>query len=218
LSPRVRKDTKRAISALKSGKLQEAEKYLEAALKSDPADSNLDFLLGYLFFQKRDFAQASTYLGSATSLNPKNVQAITLLGRTGLEQRDYPAARSALERAVLADSENWVPHNLLANAYLQEKNYPGARDEAQTAITRGKGSASSAQLVLGQALLNLGETSEGIQALNVFLQQSPQHPVAGQVRNLIAQVQEQSTAQTPSEALQAKARLLGVDPLSALPA
>jgi len=219
LSPKTRKDTKRAVSALKSGKLQEAEKYLEAALKSDPADSNLDFLLGYLFFQKRDFAQASTYLSSATSLNPKNVQALTLLGRTGLEQRDYPAARSALERAVLADSENWVPHNLLANAYLQEKNYPGARDEAQTAIARGKGSASSAQLVLGQALLNLGERSEGIQALNVFLQQSPQHPVAGQVRNLIAQVQEQSTAQAPSEAaLQAKASLPGVDPLSALPA
>jgi tetratricopeptide (TPR) repeat protein len=219
LSPKIRKDTKRAVSALKSGKLQDAQKYLEAALKFGPADSNLNFLLGYLFFQKRDFAQASTYLGRATSLNPNNVQALTLLGRTGLERRDYPAARSALERAVLADSENWVPHNLLANAYLQEKNYPGARDEAQTAITRGKTSASSAQLVLGQALLNLGETSEGIQALNMFLQQSPQHPVAGQVRNLIAQVQEQSTAQAPAEAaLQAKARLPGVDPLSALPA
>jgi tetratricopeptide (TPR) repeat protein len=219
MSPKIRKDIRRAVSALKSGKLQEAQKYLDAAHKSDPSDSNLNFLLGYLYFQKRDFTQASTYLGTATAINPNNVQALALLGRVGLERRDYPAARSALEQAVLADSENWVSHNLLADVYLQENNYSRARDEAEIAIDKGKSSASSAQLVLGQALLNLGQTPEGIQALNVFLQQSPQHPVAGQVRNLIAHIQEQAPTQASSEAaLQARTRLSGVDPLSALPA
>ena len=142
-----------------------------------------------------------------------------MLGRASLERQDYPAARSALEQAVLADPENWLPHNLLADTYLHEKNYDKARDEAQIAITKGKTAANPAQLVLGQALVNLGHNQEGIQALDIFLKESPQHPVAGQVRNLIAEIQGQDAAPAPAEnTLQAKARLSGVDPLLALPA
>ena len=221
MSGKTRKEAKRAVSALKSGNLKEAQKQLDEAYKSAPSSPDLNFLLGYLFFQKKDFAQAGTYLGTATNLNPHNAQALTLLGRTGLERQDYPAARSALEQAVLADAENWLPHNLLADTYLHEKNYAKARDEAEIAITKGKSAAGSAQLVLGEALVNLGHNQEGIQALNVFLKESPRHPIAGQVRNLIAEIQEQTSAPAPApgeDTQQANARLTGIDPLLALAA
>ena len=218
LSSKVRNQAKHAVSALKSGNLKEAEKQLEQAYQSAPSSPELNFLLGYLYFQKKDFAQAGTYLGTATTLNPHNAQALTLLGRTGLERQDYPAARSALEQAVLSDPENWLPHNLLADTYLHQKNYDKARDEAQIAIAKGKNAASPAQLVLGQALVNLGQNQEGIQALNIFLQESPKHPVAGQVRDLIAQIQGQDSAPAAAEdSLQAKAHFSGVDPLLAIP-
>ena len=217
LSPKIRKEAKRAVSALKSGNLTEAQKQLEQAYNSAPSSPDVNFLLGYLYFQKKDFAQAGNYLGTATSLNPHNAQALTLLGRTGLERQDYTAARSALEQAMLADAENWLPHNLLADTYLHEKNYAKARDEAEIAIAKGKSAAGSAQLVLGEALVNLGHNQEGIQALNVFLQESPRHPIAGQVRSLIAEIQQQGSAPAPEEdAQQGKARLTGVDPLMAL--
>lgn len=219
MSPKARKEAKRAISALKSGNFKEARKHLDEAYKSAPSSPDLNFLLGYLYFQKKDFAQAGNYLGTATTLNPHNAQALTLLGRAGLERQDYPAARSALEQAVLADAENWLPHNLLADTYLHEKDYGKARDEAQVAITKGNNAASPAQLVLGEALVNLGQSQEGVQALNLFLQASPQHPIAGQVRNLIAEIEESAANPGPAEnAPQTKARLLGVDPLLALPA
>ena len=214
LSAKTRNQARRAVSALKSGNLKEAQKQLDQAYKSAPTSPDLNFLLGYLYFQKKDFVQAGTYLGTATNLNPHNAQALTLLGRTGLERKDYPAARSALEQAVLADAENWLPHNLLADTYLHEKDYAKARDEAQVAIAKGKTIASPAQLVLGEALVNLGSNQEGIQALNLFLQESPQQPIAGQVRNLIAEIQEQASAPAPAgDALQTKAQLSGVDPL-----
>src|SRR5580700_8636338 len=219
LPPKVRKATKRAVSALKSGHFDRAQKELDEAYKSSPSSPDLNFLLGYLYFQKKDFGQAESYLEKAANLNPHHAQALTLLGRTGLERQDYPAARSALEQAVLSDPENWLPHNLLADTYLHQKNYDKARDEAQVAIAKGKNAASPAQLVLGQALVNLGQNQEGIQALNIFLQESPKHPIAGQVRNLIAEIQGQESAPAPEEdMLQAKARLTGVDPLLALPA
>jgi tetratricopeptide (TPR) repeat protein len=220
LSPRARKETQRAISALKSEKLGDAQKHLDEAYKLAPSDPNLNFLQGYLYFQKRDFVRAAAYLATASTLNPRNSQALTLLGRAGLERQDYAAARSALEQAVLADADNWLPHNLLADVYLREKNYDRARAEAKVAITKGKSAAGPAQLVLGQALLNLGDDQEGIRALNVFLQESPQHELEGQVRDLIAEVQKNGVAREASQPEMAvtTAQLSGVDPLLAMPA
>ena len=219
LSPKARKQAKRAVSALRSGNFKEAQRQLDEAHQLSPSSPDLNFLLGYLYFQKRDFAQAGTYLGAAASLNPHNAQALTLFGRTELERQDYPAARSALEQAVLADAENWLPHNLLADAYLHQKDYDKARDEAQIAITKGKTAASPAQLVLGQALVNLGHDEEAIQALNAFLDESPKHPMAEQVRSLIAEIQQHASAAASSdETPQTEARLSAVDPLSAVAA
>jgi tetratricopeptide (TPR) repeat protein len=217
LSPKARKETKHAISALKSGKLDDAQKHLDAAYKATPSDPNLNFLLGYLYSQKKDYARAIPYLTAATSGSAHDPQALTLLGRAGLEQKDYPVARSALEKAVLADSDNWLPHNLLADTYLREKNYEKARDEAQVAIAKGKAAAGPAELVLGEALVNLGQSKEGVQALNTFLQESPQQPLAGQVRSLIVQLEDRQS-NPPAEDAQTGARISGVDPLSALPA
>lgn len=217
LSPKVRKEIKHAVSALKSGNLKEAQKQLDDAYKLSPASADLNFLLGYLYFQKKDFALAETYLNAAANLNPHNAQTLTLLGRTGLERQDYPAARSALEQAVLADADNWIPHNLLADAYLHQQSFDKARDEAQIAITKGKNAASPAQLVLGQALVSMGHDQEAIQALNLFLKQSPGHPMVGQVRNLIAQIQaHQSGSAIAHDSAVAQAHLSGVDPLAAL--
>jgi tetratricopeptide (TPR) repeat protein len=193
MSPKARRQAKHAISLLKSNNLGAAEKQLAEAYRLAPSSSDLNFLLGYLYFQKKDWAQARTYLSTASSLNPHNAQALTLLGQTGLAAEDYPAARSALERAVLDDSDNWLPHHLLADAYLKLKIYDKARDEAQTAIRKGNTSASAAQLVLGQALFELGDHRDGIQALNTFLDQSPANPMAGPVRILITELQSEES-------------------------
>lgn len=217
LSPKGRKETKRAVSALKSRKFNEAQKHLDEAYKSAPSSAELNFLLGYLYFQKNDYENASKYLTTATTLSPQNAPALTLLGRACLERKDYAAAQLALERAVASDAESWLPHDLLADAYFRQKNYGKARDEAQVAIAKGKKEASPARLVLGQALINLGLDQEGIQSLDTFLQESPSHPMAGQVRRLIAEVREHD-ASTPSaeNAAQGGTRLSGVDPLQAL--
>ena len=44
---KVRKETQRGVTALKSSDLKEAEKHLDAAHKAAPDNSDVDFLLGY---------------------------------------------------------------------------------------------------------------------------------------------------------------------------
>jgi tetratricopeptide (TPR) repeat protein len=216
MSPKARKEVKHAISLLKSGNLAGAQKQLDQAYKLAPSSPDLNFLLGYLYFQKKDLQQAGSYLGAAAHLSPNNAQALTLLGRTNLERQDYPAARSALEQAILADAENWLPHNLLADAYLHESNYEKARNEAEIAISKGKNQATPARLVLGEALVGLGRDQEGVQTLNSFLQESPRSPMAEQVRNLIAELS--MTPPTPAASPTAEVHIAALDPVAALPA
>src|SRR6476646_2629871 len=80
LPAKARKDTKHGVSALKSGKWDEANKRLDAAYKIAPSNADINFLLGYVYYQKKQFGKASDYLGTATNINPRNVQALTLLG------------------------------------------------------------------------------------------------------------------------------------------
>jgi tetratricopeptide (TPR) repeat protein len=217
ISAKARKEFKRGVSALKSNNLKEAEKHLGAAYQADALSSDVNFLLGYLYYEKSEYGRAADYLRAATNINPKNPQALTLLGQAGLQRQDYPAARSALERAVIEDGENWQPHNLLADTYLHQGNYVRARDEARVAIEKGKTHASPAELVLGEALVNLGLDKEGVEALNKFLEGSPLHPMAGRVRGLIAEIEERAAnPASPTSPETAAPKLIGVDPLQAL--
>src|ERR1700735_606375 len=104
---KARKETKHGVSALKSGNLKQAQRWLDAAYQLAPANSDINFLMGYLSYQEKDFDHAQTYLGVAANLNPRDVQSLTLLGRLGLQKEDYAAASSNLEKAVAADSEYW---------------------------------------------------------------------------------------------------------------
>ena len=214
---KARNETKHGVSALKSGKWDEANKRLGAAYKLVPENSDVNFLLGYLYFQKKDFGRAADFLGSATNLSPHNVQALTLLGRVSLQQENYAAAVSNLEKAILADSDYWVAHDLLAASYLKQQKFDKARDEAQLAITKGKGGATASQLVLGQALVNLGQRQEGIQALKDFVVASPKNPSVPQVKALIAQLEAASIPANESTSTVSLPvpTVTGVDPLIA---
>jgi len=217
MPPKARKETKRGVSALKSGRWDEANKRLDAAHRLVPDSPDLNFLLGYLYFEKKDFTRAADFLGTATSLTPNNVQALTLMGRLRLQQEDYARAVSNLEMAVTADSGYWVAHDLLAASYLKQQKYDKARDQAQIALSQAKGNAPASQLVLGQALVNLGQRDDGVKALKEFVTGSPKNPSIPQVKALIERLEAQPvepSSNTEHASLSAP-QVLGIDPLVA---
>jgi tetratricopeptide (TPR) repeat protein len=218
---KAKKEAHRAVSLLKSGRLADAQKHLDAAYKLAPSNADLNFLLGYLYFQRNDYAQARTYLNTSAGLNPHSGPTLVLLGRMNLAQKDYPAARSALEQAVLLDSEDWLAHDLLADAYLNEKEYIQARDEAQIAVTKGakfgKDASGPAQLILGQALLGLGNNHDGIKALQAFVNDSPHNPMADPVRTLIASLKQNDSTADAGGSSDSEIATSGADALAAMP-
>ena len=215
LSRKAQKEANRAVSRLKSGDLTKAEKHLKTAYVSAPSNADLNFLLGYLYFQKNDYAQAGTYLGTAASLSPNSAQTLTLLGRTKLAVQNYPEAESALKQAILVDSEEWLAHDVLANAYLHQKEFGKALDEARVAVAKsaryGKDASATAELTLGQALIGVGQKNEGIQALRVFLDGSPPKNMIEPVHALITRAEESNQALAAgSEIITSPAPLMAV--------
>ena len=190
---RLRKDAKRAVLALKSANYKEAEKRLGKVYKSAPSSVQVNFLYGYLFVQLNDLAKAEGFLGRAAALDPRRVQTLALLGRVQLQLKEDDQAQKTLEQAVVDDSNYWIAHNLLADAYLRHKEYERAREQAQLAINEGQAAGNVAQLILGQALANLGHDQEGIQALKTFLQTNPNNSVAPAVRDLITKLEERDS-------------------------
>ena len=190
MSPHAKREIKHAVNALKSGNLEKAEPYLAAAYKLSPSSTLVNFLYGYMFFQKRNFEQAQTYLERTTKLNPRHGQALTLLGRVQLLLAHPDRARLTLEQAVAADPDSWMAHNLLADACLEQHEYEKAREQAQIALDQGHEAATEAQLVLGEALSGLGRIQEALRAWEILLRVSPQSPAALQAQQFVTAAEQ----------------------------
>lgn len=184
-----RKDLLRGWAALKSGKMDDAEKKLEAANKLDPSNGDVAFLLGYVYFERNEAEKAHEHLTRAIRLSPHNVQALTLYGRVEILRGDFAAARGPLQQAVVINPDNWMAHYLLSNVYLKQKEYAKAQSESEAALEKGRDAANAAELTLGQALANQAQYPAAIAALQTFLVKAPADPAVSQVHDLIAEIE-----------------------------
>jgi len=217
LPSKARKEARKGVSALKSGNLNNAQKWLDAAYQAAPASADLNFLLGYVYYQKEDFDRAKGLLQNATTINPHDAQALTLLGRVGLRQGDYVGASTILRQAVDVEPDSWMAHHFLADAYLKQRDYGKAKEQALLAIGDNKVKANPSQLVLGQALVNLGQQDEGIKVLKSFLEDAPKNPASPQVRELISKLEAQGPVSAGTSSPSTVASLSGIDSLVASP-
>jgi tetratricopeptide (TPR) repeat protein len=186
---KVRKQIDRAVTSLKSGDLKRAQDQLAKAYQNAPSSSDVNFLLGYVSFQKNQFGDAQGYLSKAAQLDSHNVEALTLLGRLHLQQENYPLAKTVLQQAAAANPRNWIVHSLLADTCLHLREYQEARDQAEQAIEEARGQDYSGEIVLGEALANLGHRVEALRAFQTFLEKSPRSPTAPRVRELMTQLE-----------------------------
>jgi tetratricopeptide (TPR) repeat protein len=205
LPAKARKEISQAVADLNSGKLKDALKRLRAANDVVPNNPEVKFLLGYAFFQEKDLQESETYLDAAATLDPRNIQALTLLGRLQMQRQDYGAARKTLEQATTADPENWTAHSLLAETYLKQHENEKAREQAQLAIDKGKGAGDSAEIVLGQALENLGRNQDALQAYRNFVVGSPSSPMAAQAHTMFDDLQRRISNSSGNSAAVPKA-------------
>ncbi len=96
-----------ALTAARSGKFDEARRFLERALEINPRSSTAYvFMGGVIMESQRDFASAMTYLTKALELDPGNDVAHDYMGSALFNLRRYEEASRYFERALAINPSN----------------------------------------------------------------------------------------------------------------
>lgn len=190
---KARKQAEKGIQALEFSNYQEARKHLEAANRDYPSSSSINLLLGYVALQQKDQDRELAYLTIATKLDPANLQAQNLLGQLYYERGDYARAAQAEEIVVARSAESLRARKVLATSYLKLREFEKACENAQWLVDHGGREGASARLVLGEALAGLQKYDAAIQNLRAYLGSEPASPVAPKIRDLISQLETQTS-------------------------
>ena len=98
----------------------------EAAVKADPAMSNVHFCFGYLLWKGLNFAEAESEFRSELANNPEHPFALAYLGDTEMRLDHFDAAVPYLERAVRIRPSIAIAHLDLGITYDGQ----GRKDDA----------------------------------------------------------------------------------------
>jgi tetratricopeptide (TPR) repeat protein len=186
LAPKALKETEKGLQALQAGKLEEAETHLKRALQLAPSFPDVNYLMGMLWIEKHDAAQARGYLEKTVALAPKHASAWLALGQAECLQKDYAHALESLEQSINIKPTSWRAHWLAGVASYQLEDYKKAREHARDALLIGQEKAESARLLLGEAQAALGEREAALATLEQFLREQPNAPQAATAKELIA--------------------------------
>ncbi len=219
MDPKAQREMAKALEALKGQRLDEARVHLEKAVRLAPGQADIHFLLGVVLSAKGDSKAAQQEFEKAISLQPRHERALIALGELKLRGGEAAAAAETLEQALTVNSSAWRTHSLLANAYLQTNEPEKARAQAARALELGKDQAIAANLILGRALMLLGQRDDARHALAEYLKAQPDQASAAQAKGWLAELEvPAATAQPDNKSVSSSATVTAASTVLPVPA
>lgn len=188
LAPRAQKEVEKGIKDLNASRIPSAEKHFQKALAMASGNPYVNYVLGMSYLISKQLPQAKPYLEKSVSIDPKQPVALRALGTLRFESADYAGAIETLNQSLKLDSSSWNAEWMLADSYLREHDYTQARVHAEQALSVGKEKATSAQLLLGEALAGLGDRPKAVEALQTYIAAYPHDPRAAKIQEFITQL------------------------------
>lgn len=193
LAPRAQKEVEKGLKDLNSSKIASAQKHFQKALSMAPANPYVNYVMGMSYLIAQQLPQARPYLEKSVSIDPKQPYSLLALGSLRFELADYSGAIQSLNESLKLDHSSWKSEWMLADCYLREHDYADARIHAEQSLSIGGQRATTGQLLLGEALVGLGQRPEAIKALQTYLTAYPKDPQAARIQNLILNLQKAPT-------------------------
>lgn len=178
LAPKAQKELGKALEALREGKLPEARKHLDAALRLAPTHPDVNYLFGIYSTQMNDWREAEKYWMKAVEFYPQHVPAQVSLGDALLRENKAEEAAAHLKKALEADPNSWRAHAFLADAELRMGSPEQAVKDAEQAIKLGHERAAPVRPLLARALAAQGNRERAIQILEMQVRESPSDKAA----------------------------------------
>ena len=116
------------------GRTQEALAEFQSAADSSPAEPNINFGLGFLYWKLRQDDNARAAFKSELALDPMHAHALAYLGDLELRNGNAEKSLDLLHRAIRVNPEIRIAHVDLGAIYVEQKRYPEALAEFRTAV------------------------------------------------------------------------------------
>ena len=131
------------------------------------------FVLGFIYAQKKEFARAKAYLEKALQLDFNNAKAYTALGYVYYKMRNFNESVKALKKAIELDEQNATAHNSLGYIYADTNmNLEEAIKECEIALKLTPDSAAYIDS-MGWAYYKKGDFEKAKQYLTEALDKLP---------------------------------------------
>lgn len=180
MSERQHDPTRQGWTLLELNRPAEAEQTFRVALSQDPADAEALWGLGSALLRQKRWDEAITALRECVAAAPAAAHPMSVLSRALAEVGDQPEeALGWARRAVDLAPEDWFVHEGLA-AVLVEQEPPSvlaAHESARRSVELAPHEPSG-HIMVGVALLRMGETERARQAWENALALDPTNVIA----------------------------------------
>lgn len=179
LAPKAKEAFDKGLQALSENKLDQADKYLSAAMKLAPGHPDVLYGQGVLYLRRRNWTQAQGVFEKATQIDPNHSRAFAGLGMALANQGKYDEAIAPLEKSLQLDSGgSWETRWTLGKAYYHQQQYNEALKTSQEALEASHGAAPDIELLVAQSFTAVGRFDDAANALRDYIKNHGDQPSA----------------------------------------
>jgi len=148
---------------------EEAILELKAAIAKSPAEPNVHFAIGYIYWSQQKDDEAEREFHLELDHDPANAQAWAWLADVLIRRNDFHKAKPLLDKALSIDPSVRIAHLDLGIVFAQDKQYGPAIEAFQEAI-RLDGSKADAHFRLARVYKEAGKPAESAAELAIVRQ------------------------------------------------
>lgn len=174
-------------------KIDEAEREIDGALRSDPDFAQAFAMRAFIRLAQKDANGAVEAARRAVSLDSDDPESFVALAMSYNSLREFQEAENAAWRALSLRPDSWQGRLELAKAWYGQSRFVVALREMDELIQ----DFPDVHLVRANVLARLNREQEAAGEFGRFLQQAPEDPRSEQVRRIVARV----AAVVPSSAV-----------------
>jgi tetratricopeptide (TPR) repeat protein len=183
LAPKAQEALSKGTQALREGKLDEAQKYLDKAVKLAPSHPDVLYAQGMLYMRQSKWGSAEEVFQKSNQIESNQARVLAALGMTFCNEGKYEQAIPLLEKSIqLEPTSGWETVFALAKAYYYHEQYDQALKMAEQAHSAAHPPVPQVELLLAQCLTAEGRYEDAAKVLRDFLQNSPNAPESATAR------------------------------------
>ena len=187
----------KGVVASAAGDLAKAVEELKAAVELYPSFVLALNELSAVYVNQSNMAAAQQALASAIKYEPNNATLHLNLGYVLMLDNKFADADHELQRALQLNEMSALAHVFRGRVLIRLGKLADAEAELKKAQVIGGDPGVLAYRYLAELYSQQGETAKAIDALETYLKQRPNAKDAGEIRKIIADLQQASAPKSP---------------------